>query len=104
MVETTWAPWKENIILRGVLKREVSERKVKSTDNDGNYYIDDYDWFVYDKGNEVDPFLEIGDEVEVNHANIRVLNGVTNRKKEETLALLASDLLIRCRRPGPVTI
>lgn len=103
MVKTTWVPRRDSVIIRGVLKNEVVNRKVKVTDSDGNYYLDDYDWFVYDKGEDVDPYLEIGHEIYMNHANIRVFFGITDRKKEETLAYI-SDMLILFNRPAPTQI
>jgi len=99
----TWAPRGNIVILEARLKPEIANRKTEILTADNEHYLDDFDYFVYDKGEEVNIDLTVGDEVLFNVANLRIIHGITNAKKDKTYYFL-SELLIQLRRPGPAII
>lgn len=101
--KVTWAPRGDNVILEARLKPEHVKKEIKIVTADGDNYADHYDYFVYDKGERVNSDLMIGDEVFFNLANLRIIHGLTDPKKEVTYYYL-SDMLIHLRRPGPANI
>lgn len=99
----TWFPRRDTVILEARLKPEVANRNVKIISPDGEHYADDFDYFIYDMGEEVSRDLSIGDEVFFNLANLRIIHGITDQKKSITYYFL-SEQLIQLRRPGPAII
>ena len=101
-----WAPRNNMVILEARLKQERIDSSVIRADSDGNNFTDDYEFFVYDKGEEVNIDLEIGDRIYCNYANIKFIHDDkdgTDRKANVTYMMIL-DQLIDLRKPAPVTI
>lgn len=106
MKKINWAPRGNIVLLRAVLKPEIAKSKILRADSDGNHFIDDYEFFVHDKGEEVGMDLELGDQIYCNYANIKFIHDDkdgTQRKEDETFVMIL-DQLIDLRKPGPQTI
>lgn len=103
MDKITWTPRGDIVILEARLKPEVANRKIEIITAEGHHLLEDFEYFIYDKGELVSNDLSIGDEVFFNLANLRIIHGITNSKKDKTYYFL-SELLLQLRRPGPAII
>lgn len=103
MDKLTWVPRGNNVIVKAILKPEKANEKISIVSETGEYYAEDYLYYVHDVGEEVSNDLSIGDEVFLNLANLKVIHGVTNRKEKETY-FFTIDGVITLRRPGPQNI
>ncbi len=127
-----WKPRNNVMILRGVISKDIYNKKLQIDeakanaeknedgnpieaieldgfteidviDEDGNYYFDDYNFFIEDKGPEVSNDLFEGDEVYLNARNVSVIRNITDRSKAKTY-FFATDGMITMRQPGPSQI
>lgn len=120
MEKLTWVPRGGLIVLMAELTPGVEEKRIAFQkdgaeetineetiidiiDVDGNYYIEDYRYFIYDKGESVKYDLGLGDEVMFNFANLREIERTTDRSLKKTYFIIA-DSVITMRRPGSKTI
>jgi len=118
--ELDWIPRGGLVVLKAILNPGVEDRKLAFekegaeevinnetitdvVDADKNFYIEDYKYFIIDKGESVQNDLLFGDEVLFNFANLREIQGVSDRSKRETYFTLG-DSVITMRKPGPIIL
>jgi len=115
MDKIKWIPRGTAIIIKGLLKPGIEEKKIESKKEDseinevdiidveGNYYVDDYVYYLFDKGEFVKNDMQIGDEIIINYNSISEIAGLTDRKLTETY-FMANDGSVSLYSPAPQII
>jgi len=102
MEKFDWIPRGNIVVLKGVLKKEVRDSKIIKRTSDDEYFIDDFIYYVYDKGPDVRDDIEIGSEIYCNYANIKIIYGTTNRKAEESYYMIIDQLIDLWKLPEQI--
>ena len=102
MEKFDWIPRWNIVILKGILKKEVRDSKIIKRTSDDEYFIDDFEYYVYDKGPDVRDDLEIGSKIDCRYENIKIIHGTTDRKAEESYYMILDQLINLWKLPEQI--